>query len=100
MVVRSQAAARLLRPWVQFPPASWMSKLLSLIQKSPTECGASSSCDPEASCMRRSQPTGSCADRKPDSDLIFFLNVQKRGMCLLTELHNSYVNKIRYFAGR
>ena len=66
------AAARLLRFWVRIPPGAWMSvvsvvccqveisaRSRSLVQRSPTECGASL-CVIEISKMRRPWPTGGC----------------------------------------
>ena len=68
---RGSVAARLLGLWVRIPLAAWMSvsfvccilwgretyaSVLSLVQKSPTECGVPE-CDREAPIMRRSCPT-------------------------------------------
>jgi hypothetical protein len=68
---RRSAAAPFLGLWVQIPPVHTCRSLLSvvfrqvevsvlgwsLVQKSPTECGATE-CVLEASMMRRSRPTG------------------------------------------
>jgi len=68
-------AARLQGLWVRIPLASWNSvgvvccqaevsaAGLSLVQRSPTECGVSE-CDREASTLSRPWPTGGCRATK------------------------------------
>jgi hypothetical protein len=70
---RGSAAAPLLGMCVRIPPKTWMSVSLSvlcsasglsLVQRSPTECGVSE-CHPETSIMRRVWPIrGCCAMKK------------------------------------
>ena len=57
---RGSAAARLLGFRLRIPPGAWM----SLVKRSPTECGVSE-CDRKASTMRRPWlTTGCCAMKK------------------------------------
>jgi hypothetical protein len=53
------AAARLLGLWLRIAPGAWM----SLVKRSPTECGVSE-CDRETSTMRRPWPTRGCCAMK------------------------------------
>jgi hypothetical protein len=66
---RGPAAYCLLELLVRIPPGAWMSVCCvfsefsasgcSLVQRSPTDCGASQ-CDREAAIIRRPRPNGGC----------------------------------------
>jgi hypothetical protein len=71
--MRGCAASRLLELWVRIPPGHGCLSVvivvryqvevsatgLSLVQRSPTDCGMSE-CDHESSSVRRPWPTGGC----------------------------------------
>ena len=82
---RTSTAARLPRLWFRIPPVAWMSVVTvmccqvevsatswSLVQRSPTDCGASL-CVLETSCMSRPWPTGGLSRQTQTNVQSYFL---------------------------